>query len=338
MYSCNAKDREKGVVCPFTLCFFLSTLTSTFFVPKLDLSMCLLPAEKGGLVFLQDFQHWNLGAHLTALCFSKHLQFERKVGKSVYSETVWNLDPHTVVQVWFGCRGLTSKVLVPDASPRRFLASTVLTKEARVLVDQSLFKAQHTESEINLKKYSSYFMSINASWCVAALARTVSLATVSNAAMTAFPYKTAFLGSPLQSKRKTTYHQVFPEIWCVRLAECVSKLLSFKLGSSSLPAWYKLEWLVGNLLWKQMIVVLNCLPPPPQRAPSSQLCLLRSKSYTQFHFFPVLDVPQLISCQQLKFHFQNYLQALTLFLLQAEEIFSTLIQKEGKMTFYITRP
>lgn len=43
-----------------------------------------------------------------------------------------------------------------------------------------------------------------------------------------------------------------------------------------------------NLLWKQMIVVLNCLLPPPQRAPSSQLWRLRSKWYPQFHFFPRL--------------------------------------------------
>lgn len=55
-------------------------------------------------------------------------------------------------------------------------------------------------------------------------------------------------------------------------------------------------------------------------------------------FFPLRHSPA-HSLPAAEVHFQNYLQALTHFLLQAKERSSaTLIQKEGKTTLYITRP
>lgn len=59
---------------------------------------------------------------------------------------------------------------------------------------------------------------------------------------------------------------------------------------------------------KELIAVLNCLSPLSQRALSRQLWCLRRRWYTRFHFSPAAcDVPLLIPCQHLKFHFQNYL-------------------------------
>lgn len=52
------------------------------------------------------------------LWISKHVQFDCNIGKSIYSETVQNLHPHNVAQVWVGCRELV------QAGSRGFMAST----------------------------------------------------------------------------------------------------------------------------------------------------------------------------------------------------------------------
>lgn len=135
-----------------------------------------------------------------------------------------------------------------------------------------------------------------------------------------------------QGKRESTY--LSRDLVCQ--VRWMWLLLPFKVGSCSLPTWYTNWWETSENRWQQHWIVVLL----PRRSPSRRLWRLRSKWYTYLHFFfPVLEVPQLIPCQQWKVHFQNQLQALILFLSQAEERSSaTLIQHEGKMTFYITRP
>lgn len=177
-------------------------------------------------------------------------------------------------------------------------------------------------------------MSINASWSAAAPAPTVSLATISNAAVTASPSSLLVLlcrawGKPLIA------NSLSRDLVCqVRRMRAKTSLFW-----ASQPARYP----NSNDLWKtssenrwlQCWIVF--------------LFPLRGLHLANFNAWAASDIPGFTfpclryfparSLPAAEFHSQNYLQALALSLscrLKASS--ATLIQKEGKIAFYIMRP
>lgn len=110
---CTAGGRQKSMPHLFT-CFFSDLIWPGLFFSK----SCFLHACWGRRT---DFPAGSLTlkrGSRKVLWISKHVQFDCNIGKSIYSETVQNLHPHNVAQVWVGCRELV------QAGSWGFMAST----------------------------------------------------------------------------------------------------------------------------------------------------------------------------------------------------------------------